>query len=330
MRHPYLIRLNEKEDWLDWRRDESLDGGVVEEAHDILLPEGKNQMYEFNDSYWYGKANYHEHTTGWETFFVWDGRIEVTVRGKRTYMDSGDVLCLPPWDPHQMNNANDPMTVWNGLYHGMGLISNQYNWNMIQRTNPEMMDDPEIKANYLGNKNNVIRENPVYAVDVPKEEIREIRTYEHPLALYTLPGLELRQFTGRWENDGLSEVWLADMKQGVKVNYRKYNPQADLFYVIAGEVRFCVAGEEFVAGERCVVKIPHYAPRSFEAISDAKMYDMGGATHWMDLLEDMTSLKMLSPDKYADKAYVAGVAKRHECYLAKVEYNGEVIFENEG
>jgi hypothetical protein len=49
----------------------------------------------------------------------------------------------------------------------------------------------------------------------------------------------------------------------------------------------------------------------------------------MDLLEDMTSLKMLSPDKYADKAYVAGVAKRHACYLAKVEYNGEVIFENE-
>lgn len=56
MRHPYLIRLNEPEDWLDSRSDESLDGGIIEEAHDILLPEGPDMMYEFNDSYWYSAA----------------------------------------------------------------------------------------------------------------------------------------------------------------------------------------------------------------------------------------------------------------------------------
>ena len=326
MRHPYLIRLNEPEDWLDSRSDESLDGGVIEEAHDILLPEGPDLMYEFNDSYWYSSATYHEHKTGWETFLIWDGKIDVTVRGRTATAESGDLICLPPWTPHKMDNINQPMTVWNGLFHGIGLIANQHNWNLIQRTNPEMMDDPEIRANYLGNKNNIIRENPVYSVRVSKEEIPEIRTYSRPLSLFEMPGLTMRQFTGRWENAGLSEVWLAEMKQGLQVRYRRYNPNADLFYVIEGEVRFWVADQEFVAGPRCLVKVPRYAPRRFEALTDAKMYDAGGATHWMDLLEDMRSLKHLSPEKYADAEYVAKVFKRHECYLDAVELNGESIY----
>ena len=326
MPHPYLIRLDAQEDWLAWRKDRNLDGQMIEEAHDILLPEGPNMMYELNDSYWYGKANYHEHSTGWETFFIWDGKLDVTIRGKTALAESGDLICLPPWIPHKMDNANEPMTVWNGLFHGMGLIAGQKKWSMIQKTNPEMMDDPAIRANYMGNKNNIIRENPVYSVRVPKEQIPEIRTYERPLALYEMPGVSMRQYTGRWENDGLSEVWMIEMKKGLQVQYGRYVPNVDLFYVFEGEVKFEVAGEEFVAGPHCIVKIPHYAPRRFEALTDAKMFDAGGATHWNDFLEDMRSLKYLSPEKYADEEYVKGVCKRHECYLQSVTYGDETVF----
>ena len=327
MRHPYLIRLDDPEDWLAVRLDrEASTGDLIEEAHDILRPEGPHLMYEFNDSYFYKATTYHEHSTGWETFFIHEGQMDLCIRGKTATVSPGDVIFIPPYTVHKMTSLSNPL-IWNGLFHGLGLLSVMDNKDMIQKTNPDLLQNPEMRANYLANSDNIPRENPCYEERVAKEEIREIRAYDRPLAVYALPGVSLRQYTGRWENDGKTELWLAEMKQGFKVSFTQFNPNADLFYVVEGQVKFTVAGEEFEAGRRCLVKIPRYAPRSFEALTDAKLYDAGGSTHWSDFLGDMASLKKMSPEKYADQQYTKGVFRRHQCYVESAAYKGQAIYE---
>lgn len=326
MQHPYLFHLDDPADWLDFRQDiDPHTGELVEDQHDILRPEGPNQMYEFTDSHFYTGTTYHEHSNGWETFFIHRGQLDLSVRGKVATAGPGDIIFIPPYTPHKMTMLARPV-VWNGLFHDIGLIDVMNDWAMIVKNKLGVLDTPETQANYLGNKDNILRENPVYEERVSKHELHEIRPYDKPFAIYDLPGVTMRQYTGRWENNGRTELWLAEMKKGIKVRYKKVNPNVDLFYIIRGEVGFSVAGEEFTAGPRCLVKIPRYAPRSFETLSDASMYDAGGSTHWLDLFGDMKSLKVLSPGKYADKDYAADVFKRHECYIEAAGYEGLNLF----
>ena len=320
MRHPYLIRLDEPEDWLAVHQDIDREtGDVIEDQHDILWPEGPHQLHEFNDSYFYKSTTFHEHSTGWETFFIHEGEMDLHVRGKVATLGAGDIIFIPPYTSHKMTMLTERV-VWNGLFHGMGLLSTINNWALILKTNPAMLDDPEIKANYLGNKSNILCENPCYSERVSKHVLHEIRTYDRPLAVYDFQGVSMRQYTGRWENDGKTELWLAEMEKGLHVSYAKICPNVDLFYIIQGQVEFNVAGEVFTAGPRCLVKIPQYAPRSFKTLTDAKMYDAGGSTHWLDLFVNMKSLEMMSPEKFADESYVRGICERHECYVLGVQY----------
>ena len=319
MRHPYLIRLNEPEDWLAVHYDrDPHTGELIEEQHDILWPEGPHQLYEFNDSWFYKTTTYHEHNTGWETFFIHKGEMDLYVRGKVATIGDGDVFFIPPFTSHQVTMLSEKV-VWNGMFHGIGMLTTMNNWALILKTNPTMLDDPEVQANYLGNKNNILCENPCYAERVTKYDLHEVRPYDRPLAVFDFPGVSMRQYTGRWENNGKTELWLAEIDKGFEALYGKICPNVDLFYVIQGEVEFDVAGEVFTAGPRCLVKIPPYAPRKFKALTDVKMYDAGGSTHWLDLFVDLRSLKMMSPEKYADKEYVKGVYARHECFVVSAK-----------
>ena len=48
MRHPYLIRLDEPEDWLAVHQDiDPETGAVIEDQHDILWPGGSTHWLDF-------------------------------------------------------------------------------------------------------------------------------------------------------------------------------------------------------------------------------------------------------------------------------------------
>ena len=325
MRHPYLIRLDEPEDWLRVNIDrDPKTGELNEESHDILLPEGSDQLYEFNDSYFYGETGYHEHTIGYETFFIHKGEMDLFINGKLTTVGPDDIIFVPPYTAHKMIMLAKPV-IWNGLFHSKGEIQLLDDWSFIVQSYPELMEEPEIQASYVGESTNIVREEVPYAERVSKYEMSAVRPLDRPINTFEFPGITMKQYTGRWENAGKTELWLADMKKGFKAVYKKVNFNTDVFYVREGEVKFAVAGEEFVAGPRCVVKVPHFAPREFEALTDAKMFDMGGSTHWLDFFTNMRSISKLQPEKLSDKEYIDKVFSAHECKLQSVTYNGTKI-----
>jgi hypothetical protein len=162
---------------------------------------------------------------------------------------------------------------------------------------------------------NIIREAPVSAT-VPKEEVPEVRTPDRPLRVFELEGVTMKQYTGCWENNGLTELWMAELMDGFTAEFNSDDPNTDMFYIIDGEVRFKVDGEEFTATRDCIVKIPGYAPRSFTARGKAVMYDLAGLTHWLDLLEDYTSIKTTNPERLNDREAMATLKEKYNCHIS--------------
>ena len=307
----YLIDINDKSNWLRVNMD-IRNGKLNEEQRIIVYPEGTNQRFELTDSIFYGTVSYHEHSFGWETFFVIDGSMDFTVHGKTCRVTNGDILFVAPYCSHQM--AFLEPTHWRATFHDINMCGILNNWSNAQEFLLDKMGETFFSATYLANKNNIIREPP-FATRVDKSEVAEVRTIDKWLNRYDFDGLCMKQITSRWENNGVSEMWRFEMEDGFGVNYTSIVPISDLFYITEGEVDFNVGGETFTAYHDCLVKIPTFVPRSFRSKGKSVMYDIGGTTHWLDVTEDYLSIKHNKPEKLNDVEYFTNVLRRHECYV---------------
>ena len=314
MKYAYLIDLLDPECYLSVSQlFEHETGELAEDQRIISLPEGPNEIFDFTDTIMYRTAKYHEHSVGWETFFITTGCCELTVGGKTCLLEPGDIIHVQPWQAHQMHFPKP--TVYRGIFHGINMSGSVMSLAYISKVNPDLMRrrmTPE--GRYLMRRDNIIRETPV-SVFVPKEEVSAARTPDKPLNTFELDGVVMKQYTGRWENNGISELWKAEMVDGFTVEFHNDNPNADMFYITEGNVKFTVAGEEFIAYHDCLVKIPKFTPRAFTAQGPAVMYDLAGMTHWLDLLEDAKSIKMNAPERWADKEVIADLKERNKYYV---------------
>jgi hypothetical protein len=211
-------------------------------------------------------------------------------------------------------------TVYRGIFHDINMTGTLKGLAYIREVNPEQLKGLASFQRYLMRADNIIREAPV-SVTVPKEEVPEVRTPDRPLRVFELEGVTMKQYTGRWENNGLTELWMAELEDGFTVEFNSDDPNTDMFYIIDGEVRFKVAGEEFTAARDCIVKIPGYAPRSFTARGKAIMYDLAGLTHWLDLMEDYTSIKTNNPGRLNDSNVVAALKEKYNCHISSFGLN---------
>lgn len=311
-KHKYLIDINDPENWLNVNYHEDADGNVDEEQRIIIYPEGGNQRFDFTDSIFYGQTSYHEHNFGWEIFFMTQGTMDFTVHGKTATVHSGDVLVVSPWCSHQMVFLEP--TRWRATFHDMGMSNTLDTWGHVQTYYPGWRNDPQMTRTYLANRNNILRE-PAFSTRVEKSELYEVRNANHYLNRYDFEGVTMKQMTARWEQNGVLEMWRLEMGNSFAVQYQPVVPNPDLFYITEGEVEFTVGGETFTAHQDCLVKIPSFVPRSFISRGKSVMYDIGGITHWLDVIEDWQSLKFNNSEKYQDKAYVQEVLHRHDCYV---------------
>ena len=314
----YLIDINDISNWLRINMDVTVDGVLNEEQRILVYPEGPHQQFEFTDSIFYGSTSYHEHTFGWETFFVVDGSMDFTVHGKTCTVTNGDILFVPPYCSHQMVFLEP--TRWRATFHDINMCGILNNWNRAQEYFPDKMGDPFFTTSYLANKNNIVREPP-HVTRVEKSEVPEVRSIDKWLNRYDLEGVCMKQIIARWENNGVNEIWRFEMDDEFGVNYMPIVPNSDLFYITDGEVEFHAGKEVFTAYHDCLVKIPSFIPRSFRSKGKSVMYDIGGMTHWLDVTEDYLSIKHNKPEMLGDQGYMNDVLQRHECYVQSFGIN---------
>lgn len=309
MKSNYLIRMTEPSDWL-----RTYDEGT-QNVNDFILPIGPYEINEMSDTIYHKNASvdYHEHAKGYETFFIREGRVECTMRGKRFIADKGDILHIPPYVAHGFVFLEEG-TIWRELFQEMNMAQGIRNKNRIKNSYSGLYEDPDFRTIYRQAHHNFTREKPV-AVEVPKESMWELRTPDFAYSTFRLNGVALRLVIGRWECNGVKEVWKADLEKGFKVCWDYPNPNDELYYVCSGRVGCKVLDEEFEAGPDCLIHIPPYTSHRFEALEDSQIYDCGCAARLLDLLEDIESLKQYQPEKLEDKDFMTQYKRQYNCWV---------------
>ena len=309
----YLFDLNDEKNFIAPISMKAPDGYVVEDQHTILMPEGDRKHFCMTDSVMHASRpgsdpHFHEHNWGYEIFFVDSGGMDIFIDKQKAYIKPGSVLFMQPFQAHGMNFHAD--VKYRGFFHDLPYNEEGEAGMLLRKNSPNFMTDPEFPKEIMPKGDHFMREPYYDFKEVPPEECKPIRHRERPISQYELPGAVFKMLAGRWENGGLCELWCFELKKGFFAESYPYPGTQDLYYVTEGEIKFKVYDEEFVAKEECLVKIPKYATRSFEALTDAVMYDVGGLPRWDAYLADRESVLALDPERAAKPETLDGLRKK--------------------
>ena len=139
----YLVRSYEPSDWIRHMEE------GTQAVNDFYLPEGPFEKNEMSDTIYHEgtKVNYHEHSRGFETFFIAKGSVECTIRGKKTVAQAGDIVHLQPYTPHGFVFLEEG-TIWRELFQEINMQQGILNKNKILNHYPELYDEPELRVRY--------------------------------------------------------------------------------------------------------------------------------------------------------------------------------------
>ncbi|NLO47362.1 MAG: cupin domain-containing protein [Clostridiales bacterium] len=312
-----LIDLNDKKNWLYESSSPPTAGGyIVEDNRVILMPEGEHRLFAFTDAVMHYAPDMrpftHDHHTGFETFFVDSGSMDFYSQGKVATLKKGDLVHIQPYVTHGMLFHED--TRYRGIFQDWTVIDNFAELYQLREYMPDANQKMAEQGVVFGQPDFFIHE----VVDVERvapEEINAVRNPNRPLAQFKLNGVTLNMVVGRWETNGVREIWQARMDKGFHAEWNDFQKNPELYYVTEGEVKFTVYGKEFIAHEDCLVKIPKLAPHSVVALSDSAMYDLGGLTMWYLFLTDYTALIKNKSEKLGDAAFMKELKAKYGCEI---------------
>ena len=239
----------------------------------------------------------HMHSRGYETFFVDSGRMYLYADGKRTVVQTGDIVHLQAGQMHSMASLED--VKWRGFFHDLDSFLDGNQVTAVTQRIPGAAEDPAFQKAKAA-RDFLRCEMPVFR-DVPPEEMGAVRNPSRPLAAYAFPGFTAKVIVPRWENAGVTECVMAEAEAGVTFRWG-YHRCREQYYVRKGRVKLSVFGEEYEAGKSCIVNVPKLAPYSLTVLEDAEVYDMGGQTLWFSYLQDLESVRTYDPARLKDGA----------------------------
>ena len=144
MKHPYLIDLNDKENWLYPIEIFGPDGTKGEDQRTINMGEGEHRLLCVTDSLMYpskpGEIHCHEHQIGYEDFFVDGGGLDIIVNGKRTFVGPGNIIHLQPYEGHGM--VFKAPTKYRGFFHDLKNSDNSSVLAILREKRPDVAKDP--------------------------------------------------------------------------------------------------------------------------------------------------------------------------------------------
>lgn len=316
MKHPYLIDLCDKDNWLYPIEIFSPDGSKGEDQRTIHMAEGAHRELCVTDSLMYpsppGQIHCHEHQFGYEDFFVDGGGLDIIVNGKGAFVGPGNIIHLQPYEAHGMIFRHP--TKYRGFFHDLRNSDNSTVLSILRKKRPDLAKDPEFFKFVTSFFDSQQREKPVY-VEVPPEQMACVRNIARPMMTFALEGVTMKMLTGRWENGGVNELWAAEMEPGFHAEWVELPGETEMYYVTEGQIEFSVYDETFVATPECVVKIPKFAAHSIKALTKSVMYDIAGKTRWQALLQDRASILQYDPERAKKPETMESLKARFGCQI---------------
>ena len=277
-------------------------GEVASDAHLVVPAEGPHGLYWMLDTIMYKNPDGmdeavtpmpHFHYRGYETFFVDSGALYLYINGQKARAEKGDIIHLQPGQSQGMFFLDD--VKWRGTYHDFEVYPEGRDVMRVKRMMPELADDPALNACMPKGFMDSNKMEPFLTVPVPTEQCSAIKNLSRPHARYEFPGCTMNVLVERWENGGVKELDCAVLEPGFTAQWEPYPEIKELFYVRNGKVKFNILGQEFIAGDECVVVAPRFAPRSIEALAHTELYELGGQAWWSLFLQNYASIAHYDP-----------------------------------
>ena len=311
----YLMDLNNEAHWLYTASPPITrpDGKPSEEMAVFIVPDDSGlRLYTMTDSIMMateGEANtmaLHEHRTGYETWFVDHGSMDIYINGQVTRVEPGSFFHLQPFMIHRMYNHTD--VKFRGFFQQWNGTDTVPYTQLLEHYQPGIK--AQFKESDVSKKDrDHFEHEPMDYVRASNEEVYAVRHPDRPIAKFELEGVTVKLMVGRWECAGIREINYFEFKKGFKAETVQFPEYRELYYVREGEIKFKIFDDEFVAYPECLVDIPKFIPHSMEALTDATMYDMGGMTYWYDFLHDYTTLQTKFPDRAKDPEVIEKLKK---------------------
>ena len=147
MKHPYLIKITDEENWLFPTKGYNRDGSISEDQRTIVLPEGMDRRYCFTDSVMRksempeGPLMTHEHQQGYETFFVESASMYFYISGKKTLVEAGKIIHMQPYEAHSFVFNGDVQ--FRGTFHDWNCADDSLATSTLEKHYPDAKKDPE-------------------------------------------------------------------------------------------------------------------------------------------------------------------------------------------
>lgn len=143
------------------------------------------------------------------------------------------------------------------------------------------------------------RETPV-PIDVDKHEMYEVRTPEFAFSTYHDDEINLQLKIGKWETNGVKEVWHANLKKVLTFEFNYPHPHYELYSVLSGKLKVTILDKEYTVEKDTLIHIPPFHKHTIEVLEDTSLFDYGGEMDLMALLEDLESVKKYKPEILED------------------------------
>ena len=278
-------------------------------------PFGINEVCEAN--YYVGnRVPYHEHQSGFETFLVDGGAIEVLSLSKKAVARKGDIVHITPYTPHSIHSLEDN-SIWRAFHQGLWLTSGMIDERALRDRHWDVSFTPEFRASTTA-RNGSAWFDYLYpeCKDVSADEIPCIRPFDSALSRYSFDGIELLLKVGRWETLGAKEIWQLHLSTGYKLSWDELHPFPHLYDVFSGSVKVTLEGEEtIIANARDLLHFPRFQAGTIEVLEDTVLFDMGCQGYLARFMEQLNTVKVQEPAKLQDAEFVRSIMNQRDYHV---------------
>lgn len=265
-----------------------------------------------------GVMYYHEHPFGYEVFIIDKGSVECYLYGKRVRADEGDFILIPPHVPHGFIYLEEG-TIWRELFMGIDMFQIMLDQDTIRKDFPEKYEDEAFMDKCRRPRGIITLKYPDPVEDIEKEEMPLIKPKDKAISVYRYDGIVLKLKIGRWELDGVKEIWQYELEKDMVLDWAEPHGDKDLFVVKEGRVKVETAEESFVAEARDIINIPVYTPHKFTVLDEGTvLHDYNCQARLLSLLGEIEKYRKNEPEKLKAPAFIADLKEEYGCAITGV------------
>jgi len=284
-----------------------------------IMPIGASLNNEMSDVHYQKGANvvYHVHSSGYETFTIDRGSVQVTICGKQCIVDEGDMLHIMPYVPHGFTMLEEG-TIWRELFSQIDMNHGIMNKRLLEKDSPEMLEDADFMAEYRSRLGTVRPGEPVVE-KLDKTLVPQVRVKGSALKEFRFGYTNCKLKVGRWELGGEKEIWEYTFDEPCTLEWNVPHHDWDLFVVLEGRVQVEAARETFIAKKRDIINIPPYTRHKITILdSGTVLQDNNCKFMALNLFENLNALQTNNPAELECKDTIQALFKTCGCALSAV------------